>query len=41
MKGAQRAGLWALVGAGLALTASAYLDPQVVVDLANKVWSCF
>jgi hypothetical protein len=25
----------------LLAVAAAYLDPHVVVDLANKVWSCF
>jgi len=25
----------------LALVFAAYLDPHAVVDLANRVWSCF
>ena len=37
----QRALAWSAVAAALALTAAAYLDPQVVVDLANRVWTCF
>ena len=32
---------WAAAAGALALTAAAYLDPQVVVDLANRVWTCF
>lgn len=31
----------AAVGAALAAVFMAYLDPHVVVDLANRVWSCF
>lgn len=33
--------LAAAVGAALALTFLAYLDPHTVVDLANRVWACF
>ncbi len=33
--------LWAAAAAALAAVAAAYLDPHVMVDLANKVWSCF
>jgi hypothetical protein len=33
--------LWAAAAATLAAVAAAYLDPHVMVDLANKVWSCF
>lgn len=33
--------IWTPVLAVLALVGAAYLDPHVVVDLANKVWSCF
>jgi hypothetical protein len=37
----RRALAWAAVASALALTAAAYLDPHVMVDLANRVWSCF
>ena len=33
--------VWATAAAALAAAGAAYLDPHVVVDLANKVWSCF
>jgi hypothetical protein len=33
--------LTAAAAAVLAAVAAAYLDPHVIVDLANKVWSCF
>jgi hypothetical protein len=33
--------IWSAAAAALAAVAAAYLDPHVVVDLANKVWSCF
>jgi hypothetical protein len=33
--------VWAAATAALAAVAAAYLDPHVIVDLANKVWSCF
>jgi hypothetical protein len=31
----------ALAAAGLAAVFMAYLNPHTVVDLANRVWSCF
>ncbi|HSI57935.1 MAG TPA: hypothetical protein VLA16_10270 [Ideonella sp.] len=31
----------AAAAAVLALTFAAYLDPHTVVDLANRLWSCF
>ena len=37
----QRTVAWAAAAAALAFTAAAYLDPQLVVDLANRVWTCF
>jgi hypothetical protein len=37
----RRALACAAAAAALAAVAAAYLDPHVVVDLANKVWSCF
>ena len=33
--------LWLLVFVALLLVARAYLSPHLVVDLANRVWSCF
>jgi hypothetical protein len=33
--------VWASVAAALAAVFMAYLNPHVVVDLANRVWSCF
>lgn len=33
--------LWAAVTAALLLVAQSYLSPHLVVDLANRVWSCF
>ena len=32
---------WAAALVALAAVFAAYLDPHVVVDLANRVWSCF
>lgn len=32
---------WATVLAVLAAVFMAYQNPHVVVDLANRVWSCF
>jgi hypothetical protein len=31
----------AAAAAALAAVAMAYLNPHTMVDLANKVWSCF
>lgn len=33
--------LWAAVAAALAGVFMAYQNPHMVVDLANRVWSCF
>lgn len=33
--------VWAVVVGALLLVAQAYLSPHLVVDLANRVWSCF
>lgn len=33
--------LWAIALAALALVFAAYLNPHLVVDLANRVWACF
>jgi hypothetical protein len=32
---------WLLALLALGAVFAAYLDPHVVVDLANRVWSCF
>lgn len=32
---------WAAVAALLAAVFAAYLDPQLVFDLASRVWACF
>lgn len=36
-----RAGLWVLIGAVLALAFAAYLQPEFMLDLANRVYLCF
>jgi hypothetical protein len=41
MTTARRLLLWGLAAAALAAVAAAYLDPHAMVDLANKVWTCF
>lgn len=33
--------VWAAVVGALLAVAQAYLSPHLVVDLANRVWSCF
>jgi hypothetical protein len=33
--------LWGAAASALTAVAAAYLDPHVMIDLANKVWSCF
>jgi hypothetical protein len=33
--------LWAAIGMALAAVFAAYLQPSMVVDLANRFWSCF
>ena len=38
---ARRIALWATVAAALAGVFAAYLNPHLVVDLANRVWACF
>jgi hypothetical protein len=37
----RRAGAWAVVAAALAGVFMAYRQPDLMVDLANRVWSCF
>lgn len=41
MRTARRLALGALALAMLGLVFAAYLSPHTVVDLANRVWSCF
>ena len=41
MSKARRLLAWAAAGAALLAVSLAYLNPHVIVDLANKVWSCF
>jgi hypothetical protein len=33
--------LWAVVATALGAVFMAYLQPGMVVDLANRFWSCF
>lgn len=41
MRPATRLALTAGCGLALALVFLAYLNPHLVVDLANQVWACF
>ncbi len=36
-----RLALWAAAILALALVAMAYLNPHLMVDIADQVWSCF
>ncbi|MCM0607577.1 MAG: hypothetical protein KA711_01075 [Ideonella sp. WA131b] len=36
-----RIAAWAAVLMALALVFISYLDPHLMVDLANRVWACF
>jgi hypothetical protein len=38
---AQRIALWVAVGIVLALVAGAYLNPHLMLDMADQLWSCF
>ena len=38
---AKRITAWAAVALALGAVFSAYLQPTLLVDLANRVWSCF
>ncbi len=38
---AKRLLMWTAVAAVLAAVFMAYLQPSMVVDLANRFWSCF
>ncbi len=37
----RRMALWAAALAALAAVFAAYLNPHLMVDLANRVWACF
>ncbi len=37
----RRALLWAAATLALSATFLAYLNPTLMVDLANRVWACF
>jgi hypothetical protein len=37
----KRALAWSAAAAALAAVFMAYLQPALMVDLANRVWSCF
>lgn len=37
----KRALLWSAAGLALGLVFASYLRPDLMVDLANRVWSCF
>lgn len=37
----RRLGLWALLLAVLAAVFLAYLQPDLAVDLAGRIWACF
>ena len=41
MKLAQRVAWWLAATAALALVAMSYLNPHLMLDLADKLWSCF
>jgi hypothetical protein len=41
MKPALRLLAWTGVAAALAAVFAAYLNPHLVVDLANRAWACF
>lgn len=36
-----RLAAWGVALVALGATFMAYLDPHMVVDLANRVWACF
>ena len=37
----RRIALWCGAVLTLALVSSAYLNPQLMVDLADQIWACF
>lgn len=40
-RAAVRAATWAAAAAALGAVFVAYLNPHLMVDLANRVWACF
>jgi len=40
LKTAARIGLWLVACGALAAVALAYLNPQLMVELANRAWAC-
>lgn len=38
---AKHVAAWAAIGLALGAVFFAYLQPGLLVDLANRVWSCF
>lgn len=36
-----RGSTWALTAVALGLVFATYLQPELVVDLGNRLWSCF
>lgn len=41
MSGGRRFAAWGAAALALGLVFTAYFDPHMVVDLANRVWACF
>ena len=41
LHGWKRAAAWAAALAVLSLVFAAYLQPQLMVELANQLWACF
>ena len=41
MKLAQRVAWWVAATVALLLVAMSYLNPHLMLDLADKLWSCF
>jgi hypothetical protein len=37
----RRAAAWSAAALALALVFTAYFDPHLMVDVANRVWTCF
>jgi hypothetical protein len=38
---ARRIAIWTAAALALALVTSAYLNPQLMLDLADQLWACF
>lgn len=41
VQGWKRAAAWAAALVALSLVFAAYLQPQLMVELANQLWACF